>query len=92
MWLSLANGEPTRAIKSFSSALGRKPESRHIDTDFGQSVFLEGLGHSGLIRLPDFPSAERLGIMEELIERFASELEAGAIITVRSGKIRISQL
>jgi predicted nuclease of predicted toxin-antitoxin system len=62
-----------------------------IDTDFGQLVFLEGQAHSGLIRLPDVPSAERLGIMEELLERFASELEGGAIITVRGGKIRVSQ-
>jgi len=62
-----------------------------IDTDFGQLVFLEGLSHSGLIRLPDVPSDERLRIIEELIQRFQTELEAGSIITVRGGKIRISQ-
>ena len=62
-----------------------------IDTDFGQLVFLEGLPHSGLVRLPDVRSNERLEIMKELVERFQAELEAGAIITVRGGKIRISQ-
>ena len=62
-----------------------------IDTDFGQLVFLEGFQHSGLVRLPDVPSSERLEIIKELIERFHAELEAHAIITVRGGKIRISK-
>ena len=62
-----------------------------IDTDFGQLVFVEGLPHSGLVRLPDVPSKQRLEIMKELIERFRAELESRAIITVRGGKIRISQ-
>jgi len=44
-----------------------------------------------LVRLPDVRSNERLEIMKELVERFHVELEAGAIITVRGGKIRISQ-
>lgn len=61
-----------------------------IDTDFGQLIFLEGQAHSGLIRLPDVPSGERLKIIKELLERFRDELEARSIITVRGGKIRIS--
>ena len=61
-----------------------------IDTDFGQLIFLERLPHSGLVRLPDVPSNERVSMIKELIERFQMELEAGAIITVRGGKIRIS--
>jgi len=54
-------------------------------------IFVEGLPHSGLVRLPDVRSRERLEIIKELVERFHAELEAGAIITVRGGKIRISQ-
>jgi predicted nuclease of predicted toxin-antitoxin system len=61
-----------------------------IDTDFGQLVFLERQSHSGLIRLPDVSSNERVAIIKDLIERFQKELESHAIITVRSGKIRIS--
>jgi predicted nuclease of predicted toxin-antitoxin system len=61
-----------------------------IDTDFGQLVFLEGQPHSGLIRLPDVSSNERVTIINDLIARFQTELEAQAIITVRGGKIRIS--
>ena len=62
-----------------------------IDTDFGQLVFLQGQSHSGLVRLPDVPSSERVGIMKDVIERFQTELESGSIVTVRGGKIRISQ-
>ena len=62
-----------------------------IDTDFGQLVFLQGQSHSGLIRLPDVPSDERVLIIKDVIERFYAELESGAIITVRGGKIRISR-
>jgi len=62
-----------------------------IDTDFGQLVFLWGQSHSGLIRLPDVPADERVAIVKDLIKRFESELESGAIITVRGGKIRISR-
>ena len=62
-----------------------------IDTDFGQLVFLRGQSHRGLIRLPDVPAKERVAIVKDLIERFQTELETGAIITVRGAKIRISK-
>ena len=62
-----------------------------IDTDFGQLVFLEGQRHCGLIRLPDVPSNERIAIIKDVVERFEKELESRAVITVRSGKIRISE-
>lgn len=61
-----------------------------IDTDFGQIIFLEGQPHCGLIRLPDVPSDRRVEILRDLIARFRDELEAGVVITVRGGKIRIS--
>ena len=61
-----------------------------IDTDFGRLVFLENIPHHGLVRLPDVLSNERVEIAKELLSRFSEELEAGAIVTVRGGKIRIS--
>src|SRR6266567_5986801 len=54
-----------------------------IDTDFGQLVFSEGQSHSGLVRLPDVSSIERVAIIKDLIARFQKELEAHAIITER---------
>ena len=62
-----------------------------IDTDFGELIFLENLPHTGLVRLPDVPNQERQLVMQDLITRHKSDLENAAIITVRSGRIRISK-
>ena len=62
-----------------------------IDTDFGELVFVRSAGHCGLVRLPDVPAARRIELMQEVIERHPEELEAGAIVTVRGGRIRISR-
>jgi hypothetical protein len=52
--------------------------------------FSKASHRSGLIRLPDVPSSERVIIIKDLIDRFQKELKSQAIITVRGGKIRIS--
>jgi len=62
-----------------------------IDTDFGQLVYMQQVGHAGLIRLPDVPSRARQLILEDLLMRYESELKDAAIITVRGGRIRISR-
>ena len=62
-----------------------------IDTDFGQLIFLENLPHAGVVRLPDVSSYERQFLMQDLLTRYKSDLESGAIITVRGGRIRISK-
>jgi predicted nuclease of predicted toxin-antitoxin system len=62
-----------------------------IDTDFGQLVFLENRPHCGLVRLPDVPARERIKLVEDLLNRFSTELQESAIITVRGGRVRISK-
>ena len=62
-----------------------------IDTDFGELIYVENLSHTGLVRLPDVPARERILIMEDLLTRYETELQNTAIITVRGGRIRISQ-
>jgi predicted nuclease of predicted toxin-antitoxin system len=62
-----------------------------IDMDFGQLIFLHNVAHSGLIRLPDVPARGRQKILDDLLSRFAEQLEEAAIITVRNGRIRISK-
>jgi predicted nuclease of predicted toxin-antitoxin system len=62
-----------------------------IDTDFGELIYVENLSHTGLVRLPDVPARERILIMEDLLTRYETDLQNSAIITVRSGRIRISQ-
>ena len=62
-----------------------------IDTDFGKLIFFEVLSHCGLVRLPDVPATDRIALMKQVLERYEQELEEGAIITVRSGRIRVSR-
>jgi predicted nuclease of predicted toxin-antitoxin system len=62
-----------------------------IDTDFGGLLFVEGLLHSGVVRLPDVLAGKRIELMAQVLGRYSRELEAGAVITVRRGRIRISR-
>jgi predicted nuclease of predicted toxin-antitoxin system len=61
-----------------------------MDTDFGRLVFFEEVPHHGLIRLPDVPTARRITLMADLLEHHGQALEAGAIITIKGDRIRIS--
>jgi len=62
-----------------------------VDTDFGELIYLENRSHAGLVRLPDVPTRERQLIMRDLLTRYETELQDGAIITVTGGRIRISK-
>jgi predicted nuclease of predicted toxin-antitoxin system len=62
-----------------------------IDTDFGQLVYLDKASHSGIIRLPDVPSERRIALMQALLREHSQELEAGAIITIKGERVRISK-
>jgi predicted nuclease of predicted toxin-antitoxin system len=61
-----------------------------IDTDFGELIYLRGVRHCGLVRLPDVPARERIALMSEVVTRHQNPLESGAIITVRGGRIRVT--
>ncbi|MYD35688.1 MAG: hypothetical protein F4X20_01495 [Dehalococcoidia bacterium] len=61
-----------------------------IDTDFGELIFLHGVAHAGLVRLPDVPSERRIELMTEIITRYSTQLEERAIITVTGNRIRIT--
>ncbi|WP_428484474.1 DUF5615 family PIN-like protein [Rhodopila sp.] len=61
-----------------------------IDSDFGTLVYLLGEVHTGIIRLPDVPAAARITLMANLLDRHGPDLP-GSIVTIRSGRIRISQ-
>jgi predicted nuclease of predicted toxin-antitoxin system len=62
-----------------------------IDSDFPKLVHMGGQGHAGMIRLPDVPAGRRIALLSEVLTRHSSELEAGAIVTVKGGKVRISR-
>ncbi|MBK1707145.1 DUF5615 family PIN-like protein [Halochromatium glycolicum] len=62
-----------------------------IDSDFGTLVYLRGQSHCGLIRLPDVPARRRIALMARLIELYPQELQTGAVFTVGTDRVRISQ-
>ncbi|MBI3910640.1 MAG: DUF5615 family PIN-like protein [Armatimonadetes bacterium] len=62
-----------------------------IDTDFGELLYLQQAPHAGLVRLPDAPAHQRIDLMAQVLDRYSAELEAGAVVTVRGGRIRISR-
>jgi predicted nuclease of predicted toxin-antitoxin system len=62
-----------------------------IDTDFGALIFVDEIPHCGLVRLPDVPGKKRIAIFEEILARHDNDLEAGAVITVRGSRIRVSR-
>ncbi len=62
-----------------------------IDKDFGAFLFLERVAHCGVVRLPDCRSDERIAVMSEVLALHSSDLSAGAVVTVRRGRMRISR-
>jgi predicted nuclease of predicted toxin-antitoxin system len=62
-----------------------------IDTDFGTLIFAGDVAHCGLVRLPDVPAEKRITLFKELLARHASDLESGAIVTIRGNRIRVSR-
>lgn len=79
-----------RAILSWGADEGRVVVT--MDKDFGQFVFVESASHCGLVRLPNVPSRERIQIMDALLMPHSEFMRAGSVITVRGGRIRVSQL
>ena len=60
-----------------------------IDTDFGRLVH-GGASHAGLLRLPDVPAEQRIELLADVLRRHGKDIESGAVITVKGGRIRIS--
>ncbi len=60
-----------------------------IDTDFGRLIY-GGNQHTGLVRVPNVPAAERIAVFADVLQRHRADMESGAVITVKDGRIRIS--
>ena len=61
-----------------------------IDTDFGELVFLHGVAHAGLVRLPDVTVVERVALMREILSRHGDALSRRAVITAGPQRFRIT--
>ena len=77
-----------RAILAMATHEGRILVT--IDTDFGKLIH-GGASHAGLIRLPDVPAGPRIRLLEEVLSGHYDDVAAGAVLTVKSGRIRISK-
>ena len=75
-----------RALLELAVAEGRVVVT--IDTDFGELVFLHGLTHAGLVRLPDVPMMERVALMKEVLRRSGDALSRRAVVTASRQRIR----
>ena len=62
------------------------------DDDFEEMIWREGRPHSGVLRLENLPRGERLGLLEEVLNRHSRDLAEGAIVIAESRRIRIRRL
>ncbi len=62
-----------------------------LDKDFGVLVFAKGQAHSGVVRLPDVPAAERVVLFERLLAKHEKDMSEGKVVTVRGDRVRISR-
>lgn len=60
-----------------------------LDKDFGEMAVVEGLSHSGIVRLVGFSARQQGPTIVSVLERYANDLIAGSIVTVERRRVRI---
>lgn len=60
-----------------------------LDKDFGELVVVQGIRHSGILRIVDFSVRQQGTVCLQAIARHGSDLEAGAIVTAEPGRLRV---
>ena len=75
--------------------LGRAHDEQRVlatlDKDFGELAVLQRLPHSGIVRLVGLRARQQGPSLSQVLRIYASELAAGALITVEPGRVRIRQ-
>ncbi len=59
------------------------------DQDFEEMIWRENKQHAGVLRLENLPRADRLALLEYVLNRYQPDLKSGAVIIASSRKIRI---
>ena len=62
------------------------------DKDFGELVFLKGMGAPTIIRLVDIPARNQGMVLLNLIQLYKGEIEDKSLITVDKYRVRIRRL
>lgn len=60
-----------------------------LDKDFGEIAVLQGVSHSGILRLVNFSSQQQGAVCLDVLANHGDELFAGAIITAEPGRLQI---
>jgi predicted nuclease of predicted toxin-antitoxin system len=70
-------------------ALGESRVLVTLDKDFGELAVGLGHPHAGIVRLVDFPIRLQATACRQVLDRYGSQLEAGAIVTAERGRVRL---
>jgi predicted nuclease of predicted toxin-antitoxin system len=60
-----------------------------LDKDYGELAVRYRQPHFGIVRLVDLPVEEHAGRCDATVQRYAAELEGGAIVTVEFDRTRV---
>jgi len=60
-----------------------------LDKDFGELAIHSGLPHAGIIRLVDIVPRRQAAVCLQVLAQYGAELQAGAIVTAKLGRIRL---
>ncbi|WP_334904475.1 DUF5615 family PIN-like protein [Nostoc sp.] len=59
------------------------------DSDFEQIIWLQERQHCGVLRLENLPRSERIALLQEILDSYVQDLEAGVVVIATQQKIRI---
>jgi len=60
-----------------------------LDKDFGELAIVRRQPHCGIVRLVALSTSQQVDICLTVLARYGSQLEAGAIVTAESSRIRV---
>lgn len=60
-----------------------------LDKDFGELIIVRGQRHAGIVRLVDIGARQQAAVCLQVLTEHGEELQAGAIVTVEPGRIRV---
>ena len=60
-----------------------------LDKDFGELAVVHRMPHCGILRLVDLSARQQGTVCLQVLARYGKELQAGALITVEPGRLRI---
>jgi predicted nuclease of predicted toxin-antitoxin system len=60
-----------------------------LDKDFGELAIVHRMPHHGIVRLVALSTSQQVEMCLAVLAKYASQLEAGAIVTVDARRIRL---